>query len=156
MSEERSYWRKCATCGKEIPYRGIYQKCSVSSCRKSVWCSVDCWDIHNPVMNHKNSWAEEETAPAKETEQRAPIRKIVSSNKPSTTTSAAATAARGDIPKDVLIVASKLKAYVKAKYDLNTSGNVMDALSEIVRHEADKACERAIAEGRKTLMDRDF
>ena len=155
MSEEKNYWRKCATCGKEIPFGGIYQKCSVSSCRKSVWCSVDCWDVHNPVMNHKSSWAEEETAPSKESE-RQPVRRIVSSPKSSPTTSAAASAARGDVPRDVLIVASKLKAYVKAKYDLNTSGNVMEALSDILRYEADKACEKAIAEGRKTLMDRDF
>lgn len=151
MSEEKNYWRKCATCGKEIPFGGIYQKCSVSSCRKSVWCSVDCWDVHNPVMNHKSSWAEEETAPARE-----PVRRMVSSPKSSPTTSAAASAARGDVPRDILVVASKLKAYVKAKYGINTSGNVMEAMSDIIRHEADKAAEKAIADGRKTLMDRDF
>ena len=120
MSEEKSYWRKCATCGTEIPFGGIYQKCSVSSCRKSAWCSVDCWDIHNPVMNHKSSWAEEETAPPNESEKRPPVRRIVSTPKTSPTTSAAASKARGDIPRDVLNVASKLKANVKHKYDINT------------------------------------
>lgn len=149
MSEAKAYWRKCATCGKEINFNSIYQKCSVSSCRKSVWCSVDCWDIHNPVMNHKNSWAEEETAPGRE-----PVRRIVSSPKSSSPTSSHST--NNEIPKDILVVASKLKAYVKAKYDLSTSGNVMEALSDIMRHEADKACEKAIADERKTLMDRDF
>ncbi|MBT7609632.1 MAG: hypothetical protein HN576_07740 [Bacteriovoracaceae bacterium] len=62
----------------------------------------------------------------------------------------------GDYALDILIVASKLKAYIKAKHDMNTSGNVMEALSGIVRLEADKACEKARADGRKTLMARDF
>ena len=152
--EERNYWRKCSTCKIEIPYGAIYQKCNVSTCRKNLYCSVDCWDVHNPVMNHKSSWAEEERAPQKEDEKdqkRAPQRRMVPSNSSSSTI-----IPKGDYPVDILIVASKLKTYIKAKHDMNTSGNVMEALSHIVRLEADKACEKARADGRKTLMDRDF
>lgn len=151
---EQNYWRKCSTCKKEIGFRAIYQKCSVSTCRKSVYCSVTCWDVHNPIMNHKSAWAEEERAPSKEeamaqenSEARQPKRVIVSS-KP--------TSNNDNYPKDILIVASKLKAYVKERYDLNTSANVMDKLSDLVRTITDQAVEKAQQEGRKTLMDRDF
>jgi hypothetical protein len=151
--EERNYWRKCSTCKTEIAFGAIYQKCNVSTCRKNIYCSVDCWDVHNPVMNHKSSWAEEERAPQKgeENSVRTPQRRIVPS-KPTGNK----TIPSGDFPMDILIVASKLKAYIKAKHDMNTSGNVMEALSHIIRLEADKACEKARADGRKTLMDRDF
>ena len=57
---------------------------------------------------------------------------------------------------DILIVASKLKKYVKEKHGLNTSSNVMEALSSIVRIATDRAIDNAKREGRKTLMDRDF
>ena len=60
-----------------------------------------------------------------------------------------------DVPRDILIVASKLKSYVKSKHGMNTA-NVMDALSDIVRFHVDQAVEKAREEGRKTLMDRDF
>jgi histone H3/H4 len=61
-----------------------------------------------------------------------------------------------EIPRDVLIVTSKLKAYVKAKHDMNTAGNVPERLSDKLRSLIDEACMRAKSEGRKTLMDRDF
>ncbi|MDD0853579.1 hypothetical protein HBN50_10740 [Halobacteriovorax sp. GB3] len=57
---------------------------------------------------------------------------------------------------DILIVASKLKKYVKEKHGMNTSGNVMEMLSNIVRIQCDRAVEKAKLDGRKTLMDRDF
>jgi hypothetical protein len=153
---EQAYWRKCTTCGKEIGFNSLFQKCTVSTCKKHTYCSVDCWDVHLSIANHKSAWAEEGRSPTKESlvstqseEKRAPKRIIVSS-KP------APTAEHGDIPKDILIVASKLKNYVKAKHGLNTSAGVMDALSDIVRKACDEACARAVASERKTLMDRDF
>ncbi len=142
-------WRKCSTCKKDINFGQVYQVCSVSSCRKHAYCSVDCWDIHNPVMNHKTSFAEEMRAPSKdvaqsqETGQR---RRIIA--KPS--------APVGMASKEVLIVASKLKAYVKDRHGLNTSANVMDKLSDLVRNLCDDAVNNARSDGRKTLMDRDF
>jgi histone H3/H4 len=57
---------------------------------------------------------------------------------------------------EVLVVASKVKQLVKSKSELNTSASVMDALSKVVEREILKAIERAKADGRKTLMDRDF
>jgi len=58
---------------------------------------------------------------------------------------------------DVLVVASKLKAYIKEKSGgMNTSSSVMQALTDIVKRECDKAIESARSEKRKTVMDRDF
>ncbi len=157
MADEQGYWRKCSVCKKEIPFNSIYQVCSVSTCRKSVYCSVTCWDTHVPIMNHKESWAEEKRSPTKEKffgeESRAPQRRIVVSGSKSSSTSSST---GSDIPQDILIVVSKLKAYMKAKHDMNTSGNVTDKLSQLVRFLCDDAVENARAEGRKTLMDRDF
>ncbi|MAE72656.1 MAG: hypothetical protein CL675_01075 [Bdellovibrionaceae bacterium] len=58
--------------------------------------------------------------------------------------------------REVLIVASKLKTYIKEKSDMNTSASVMTKLSHIVRAACDSAIESARAEGRKTVLDRDF
>ena len=58
--------------------------------------------------------------------------------------------------QEVLIVASKVKTYVKQKGGLNTSANVFTRLSEIVRQICDEAMDSARQDGRKTLMDRDF
>lgn len=145
-------WRKCSVCKKPIPQGSIYQKCSISSCRKSVFCSVDCWAVHDSVMGHKSAWAEEERAPFEVFNPDAPRRRIVTPKTSSNTFKSSKTS----IPKDVLIVVSKLKAYVKARADMNTSGDVSEVLSEIVRRECDKAMEEARKEGRKTLMGRDF
>lgn len=58
--------------------------------------------------------------------------------------------------KEILVVVSKLKAYVKSAADMNTSGNVAPRLSDIIRGLCDEAIQRARADGRKTVMDRDF
>ena len=57
---------------------------------------------------------------------------------------------------DVLVVASKVKNYIRGKSQMNTSAAVMAALSGRVRQLCDQAMENAKREGRKTVMDRDF
>ena len=57
---------------------------------------------------------------------------------------------------EVLVVASKVKALIKKQSEMNTSSNVMDALSKIIEREVSRAIERAKADKRKTVMDRDF
>lgn len=153
---EVHYWRKCGSCKKEIGFNAIYQACSVSSCNKHAFCSVDCWNQHNPVMNHKNAWAEERRSPRKEDfKGEAPegVRRVVAAPK-----TGAVELAKGSSPMDeeILIVVSKLKQYIKDKYDMNTSGPVMEILSDRVRVLADQAAARARSDGRKTVMDRDF
>ena len=61
-----------------------------------------------------------------------------------------------DVPEDVLVVVSKLKAYIRARSDCNTSASVNAALSDIIREHCDRAMKRALADGRSTVMDRDF
>lgn len=145
-----NYWRKCGSCKKEIGFNTIYQMCNVSTCSKMVFCSVDCWDQHNPVMNHKSSWAEENRSPKAEAGER----RIV--NTPRESSSAVVGSGKTSMDNEVLIVASKLKQYIKEKYDMNTSASVMDELSKHVRHLTDQAAESARRDGRKTIMDRDF
>ena len=65
-------------------------------------------------------------------------------------------AAAQEVPEDVLVVVSKLKAYVKARSGMNTSDGVVDVLSGKIRRLCDAAIEVAQADGRKTVLDRDF
>ena len=58
--------------------------------------------------------------------------------------------------KELLIVVSKLKKYIRSAHGMSTAGNVASALSEVVRNLCDQAIEKAKSDGRKTLMDRDF
>ncbi len=57
---------------------------------------------------------------------------------------------------DVLVVASKIKKYIKEKGGMNTSSNAMAALTQIVEKECENAMESARQNRRKTVMDRDF
>ena len=57
---------------------------------------------------------------------------------------------------EVLVVASKVKQLIKKHSDMNTSSNVMEALSKVVEREVLKAIEKAKSDKRKTVMDRDF
>ena len=104
---------------------------------------MQCFESHLPGARHRDAGAIEKTAP----------RVIVPGNQVTTPSQAAS---KPGIPKEVLIIASRLKEYVQARADYNTSASVMDVLSEHVRIICDRAIDNARAEGRKTLMDRDF
>lgn len=137
---EQNYWKKCGSCKKEIGFNTIYQTCNVSTCKKLIFCSVDCWNLHNPVMNHKNSWACENISP-----KRILLPSLVHEKQE-----------QSGNEKEILIVVSKLKQYIKEKFDMNTSANVMDLLSDKIRQLVREAHENARKDGRKTIMDRDF
>ena len=57
---------------------------------------------------------------------------------------------------EVLVVASKVKKYIKEKADMNTSASSFQALTDILQKALDRAIEHAKQEGRKTVMDRDI
>jgi hypothetical protein len=59
-------------------------------------------------------------------------------------------------PREVLVVISKLKGYVRACSGMHTSDAVIDVLSDHLRVLCDRAIENAKNDGRKTVMDRDF
>ncbi|OFZ20978.1 MAG: hypothetical protein A2X94_06490 [Bdellovibrionales bacterium GWB1_55_8] len=67
-------WRRCSSCKKPIRYGQLYWVCNVSTCNRKrtglVFCEVSCWDAHVPLMNHRESWAEERKAPTREEWQR--------------------------------------------------------------------------------------
>ncbi|MCB0404007.1 MAG: hypothetical protein KDD51_04425 [Bdellovibrionales bacterium] len=156
---EPSVWKKCSTCKKEIPFRSKYWACNVSTCnvkRKSfAFCSVECWDAHIPVMNHRSAWSEEKMAPSREewarvlaepTEGKVSLpkgeRKMEQPSAPNS--------------DEILVVASKLKAYIRDRSGMNTSKDTLEALSDMIRNAADNAIDKARTDGRKTVMARDF
>jgi histone H3/H4 len=57
---------------------------------------------------------------------------------------------------EVLVVVSKMKTYISEKSSMNTSGDVADFLSDKIRRLCDEAIDQARADGRKTVMARDF
>jgi histone H3/H4 len=58
--------------------------------------------------------------------------------------------------KEILIVISKLKNYIRSKSDMNTAGSVAEVLSDRIRVLCDRAIQNAKEDGRKTVMDRDL
>ena len=56
--------------------------------------------------------------------------------------------------REVLVVASKVKAYIK-EHDMNTSAEAITAISEKVYSMLDQAVARSQCNGRKTLKSHD-
>lgn len=165
-------FKLCSTCKKPIAFGAPYFQCSVSTCNRPrvglFFCTLECWDAHLPMMRHREAWAEKVTAPTRaayeqaeaeterrETEKRERTPSVSDPNDKQRRIVGAAPAADA-LPKDVLIVVSKLKAYIRAASEMNTSDDVIDALSDELR----KLCNAAISEarlaGRRTVMERDF
>ena len=154
-------WKNCSSCKKPIYYGQKHYICSVSTCQTSRFfprfCSVSCWDAHVPVMNHRSAWAEEQSAPKEPPiSARMPTRGGDSDELRARLMRQMKSDATVKEAKDILIVASKLKKYIKERADMNCSADVMEALSDIVRLHANDAIDRARADGRKTVKGRDF
>lgn len=149
-------WRRCSACKKPIALGAVYWTCNVSTCNQKrtglVFCTLSCWEVHLPGANHREAWAVERRAPntpepgaAPAPESRGPRRIVVSPS-----------AKKPDpAPLEVLIVASRLKDYVRARSGYNTSDRVLEPLSDVVRRVVDQAIENARREGRMTVLDRD-
>jgi len=110
---------------------------------------VACFEVHLPSARHKDAYAVEEAAPRTSSPQRI----IVGA---STSSTPSATGKSSLQSREVLIIASRLKDYIHLRSEYNTSGGVMDILSDHVRVLCDRAIDNARAEGRKTVLDRDF
>ena len=61
----------------------------------------------------------------------------------------------GGGPKEMLLVASKVKAAIKA-HGCNTAGDALDGLNGIVAWYIEQAAKRADENGRKTVRTYDF
>lgn len=57
---------------------------------------------------------------------------------------------------EALVIASKVKAYIKKSGDLKCSAAVIDVLSDKVRALCDAAIASAKADKRKTVQEKDF
>jgi hypothetical protein len=155
---EASAWRRCSACKKPIAHGAVYQVCSVSTCNRErtglAFCSVECWEVHLPSANHREAWALERRAPGAASGVAAPAsaeargaRRLVRGPAPPP--------AAPRVPEEILIIASRLKDYIRARSGYNTSDGVLDPLSEIVRRACDEAIRNAAREGRKTVLERD-
>jgi hypothetical protein len=165
-------WKKCSSCKREIDFGAPYWKCSVSTCQRSrtalYFCSVACWDAHLATANHREAWAIEARAPTKaqwQAEQEAaeadaakvaPARKTVGGSERKVVAAAASAEPSSSAPKDILIVVSKLKKYLKEAHGMKTSDACAAILSDYVRTLCDRAVRNAQDAERKTVLDRDF
>ncbi len=179
---ETTWWRECSACKKPIAYGAKYSVCNVSTCNRKrtgmVFCSVECWEVHLPLANHREAWSIEETAP-RETVARGnapsgdraggaqPPSKAPAGSAPPGEISARAGmsdresrpapgSTRTPPPPEVLIIASRLKDYIRAKAGFNTSDRVLEPLSELVRTICDRAIANAARDERRTVLDRDI
>jgi histone H3/H4 len=135
-----------------------------------------------PLYNHRESWAIESRSPKVRDSVTEPLESapdVVQSVRPAPVKSTKSLSERekfilgldhpdgdqdereevmteGNTEKEVLVVASKLKNYIRTKSGMNTSAAVIDVLSDKVRELCDQAVESAKRDGRKTVMDRDF
>lgn len=157
-----AFWRRCSSCKREIAFERTYWTCSVSTCNRKrtalQFCSVRCWEAHLPVARHRDAWAEEQQSPSRvewaQAQQEAASeesrRRLV---RPATRV---VVQLDDDVPRETLVVVTKVKNYISARGDMKTSDRVMDALSEHLRHIADRAIREAARDERKTVLDRDI
>ncbi len=144
-------WKKCSTCKKPIGFEKMYYMCSVSTCQGDrtgySFCSVNCFESHLPGARHRSAGA---------IEMNSPKRIIVSSTSSPSVNQASAKPVSPVKSSEVLVIASRKKEYISEVSGMNTSASVMDVLSNHLRVVCERALENARADGRKTLMDRDF
>ena len=177
-------WLKCSACRNDITYGTVHQVCSVSTCNRSrtrlVFCTVSCWDSHVAMLRHRDAWAVEARAPSKEIWTReqaaeaalaaaapAPVaRTVVSTAAPAVrrvvgdASPSAAAALEGvtltEAERDMLVVISKMKKYIKDRSGMNCGDSVAELLSDHVRAICDDAIRSAARDERKTVLDRDL
>ncbi|WP_428263396.1 hypothetical protein [Haliangium sp.] len=172
-SDHRSFWKRCSSCKAEIGFSSPYWVCSVSTCTRKrtgmVFCSVACWEVHLPMMRHREAYAVEKRSPSPaewqrelSEEQASPsdggatgtsTRRRVAVNAPA---EASSSDSSDEVERDILVVASKLKKYIKARSGMNTSDTVLPGLSDHLRALCNAAIRKAAEDGRKTVMDRDL
>jgi histone H3/H4 len=160
-------WKSCTACRKPIALGAVHWVCSVSTCNRRNtdyhFCSVSCWDSHVATLNHRDAWAVETRAPTLEEVEAAATAAAVASSASTASAADPAAPARAasstrlhtDVEREILIVVSKMKKYIKDRSGMSTSDAVADALSDHVRALCDLAIQAAGSDGRRTVLDRD-
>lgn len=168
MDLNQNFWKKCSACKKNLLFNSMYYECSVSTCTGLrtgyVFCSVSCWEVHLPGARHRDagavekkspSQAEPQTTTSEPAQQNNPARRIIV-NSPAAPKTNPNVVNSSPMKNEVLVVVSKMKQYIKDISEMNTSEEVNQILSDVIREECEKAITSARAEGRKTVMARDF
>ena len=168
---EPGTWRRCSACKQPIALGAAYWVCNVSTCNRArtalAFCTLTCWEVHLPGANHREAWALERTAPRTAAEAAAGSSGATATARPAPTAGAGpergqrrlvrpAKPGRNTAPREVLIIASRLKDYVRARSGFHTSDGVLEPLSEAIRNLCDEAILKAEREGRRTLLERDI
>jgi hypothetical protein len=171
-------WRTCTACKNTISFGATHWVCSVSTCNRPrmgyVFCTVSCWDSHVADARHRDAWAVEAHAPSKDAWQRelaanpepapapkpvaapAPVVRRVVGDAPSAPMAAPGNVALNDIvDRDILIVVSKLKKYIKDRSGMNCGDAVVEVLSDHVRALCDESIRAAGRDERRTVLERD-
>ncbi len=174
-------WLKCSACRNPIPFNAAHWVCSVSTCNRArtrlVFCTVPCWDSHVAMLRHRDAWAVDAKAPSKEAWEReiasgavdvevpkpaaAPaVRRMVGDAGPSAVTTSTVVSGDGGVKlleaeREMLIVVSKMKKYIKDRSGMNCGDAVAEMLSDHVRAICDESIRAAGRDERKTVLDRD-
>jgi hypothetical protein len=82
-------------------------------------------------------------------------RRVVADASPAPSGAPEAPALAAGVEREVLIVVSKMKKYIRDRSGMNCSDAVAEALSDHIRSLCDDAIRTAASDGRKTVLDRD-
>ena len=174
-------WRTCSACKNPIPFHATHWVCSVSTCTRPrtgyVFCTVSCWDSHVADARHRDAWAVEARAPSKDAWQKelaasppepapakpaAPVqpavRRVVgdaAASSPAPATASASIGLNDIVDREILIVVSKMKKYIKDRSGMNCGDAVVEVLSDHVRAICDESIRAAARDERKTVLERD-
>lgn len=181
---EDGTWKHCNICKSPIAFQAEYFVCSVSTCNRKRtglnFCSLSCFEAHLPTARHRDAWAERQQAPSA-SEWRATLAAEAAADAPAARATGplqspaakpepqkaepqkaeaqAGAAPKGEGPTDdheILVVVSKLKKYVRDWSGMSTSDAAMNVLSDHLREMCREATRNAGADGRRTVLDRDF
>ncbi len=160
MDMTQNFWKKCSSCKKPISLNSKYYECSVSTCTGErtgyVFCSIPCFEVHLPGARHRSAGAVEKKSPMTVSPVNEAPKRIIVQNSATSTTAPNTQLKKSSMENEVLVVVSKMKQYIKDVSDMNTSEDVNQVISHMIRIQLDRAIEQARREGRKTVMARDF
>jgi hypothetical protein len=101
-------------------------------------------------MNHRDAGAFERKAPSEKDVKAQQISEMIKTDQSKKRIESELS------EEEILVVVSKVKAYIRSCSGMNTSDSVMNLLSQKVRKYANRAIEQAESQGRKTILDRDI
>jgi histone H3/H4 len=152
-------FKRCSTCKEPIGFDARYYLCSVSTCNRKrmtlVFCSVSCWDAHQADARHRDAGAEEARSPSAAAWARELAAEKDKNAKDDAPGPVAMQKVTGAASLDILVIAAKLKDYIRLRAGMSTSDRVLGMLSDHLRKLCDQAIGAAARDGRRTVMDRD-